>query len=56
MSALIEDDALLDDMAAALRAIRGWLMEVGEQHASLNAQALDDLLRRYKTERDYGEE
>jgi hypothetical protein len=52
MSRLVEDDALLDDMAAALKALRGWLMQIAEQHPEMDAGALDDLLRRYNAEMD----
>lgn len=41
-------DALLDDMASALTALRRWLMEVAEQHPDMDTSALDDLLRRHR--------
>lgn len=50
MSRLVSDDALLDDMYAAIRAMRQWLMHLGEEHPDLSAAPLDDLLRRYREE------
>lgn len=47
-----EHDDLLDDMAAAIRALRGWLMMMAEDHDDLDAGALDELLRRYRELRD----
>jgi hypothetical protein len=41
------DAALLDDMAALLRALRGPLAESRDQHPELDATEIDELLRRY---------
>jgi hypothetical protein len=41
------DAGLLDDMAAALRVLRGRLVDVGEQDSELDATGIDELLTRY---------
>lgn len=41
------DAALLDDMAAFLRVLRGRLMEITGQHPEPDATRIDELLRRY---------
>lgn len=40
-------DELLDDMARTLKALRGYFMEIAEQHPEMDTSALSDLLRRY---------
>jgi hypothetical protein len=50
MSHLLADDALLDDMAAAVFAIRSYFMQLAEQHPEMDTAGLDDLLRRYRDE------
>jgi hypothetical protein len=41
------DAALVDDMAAVLRMLRGRLVESSEDHPELDATRIDELLRRY---------
>lgn len=50
MSQLLVDDALVDDMAACLLAVRRALMHIAEQHPDMDTSAIDDLLRRYEAE------
>lgn len=50
MSTLVDDDALLDDMARALTVLVVWLTEVGFEHEGMDIDALHDLLRRYREE------
>jgi hypothetical protein len=50
MTRLIDDDALLDDLAAAVASLRAWLMIVAERHPEMDTAALDRLLERYTAE------
>ena len=44
------DAALLDDMAAELRTLRGRLVETSDHDSGRDATAIDELLRRYDAE------
>lgn len=50
MSRLVSDETLLDDMAAALLALRKYFMQIAEQHPDMDTSVLDGLLRRYEQE------
>lgn len=50
MSRLLEDDSLLDDMASALSAFRGWLSEQAEHYPDMDNSGLDEILARYTAE------
>lgn len=47
MRYLENTEELLDDMASALRGLRGYFMQIAEQHPDMDTSALSDLLRRY---------
>ena len=49
MARYLEDvEELLDDMARTLKALRGYFMEIAEQHPDMDTTALSDLLRRHE--------
>lgn len=41
-------EELLDDMARTLKALRGYFMQIAEEHPDMDTSALSELLRRYE--------
>lgn len=50
MSTLVNDETLLDDMAASVSMLRGYFMVLAEHDDKLDVEALDGLIARYTAE------
>jgi hypothetical protein len=53
MSRYLEtSDELADDMAACLKGLRGYFMQIAEEHPDMDTSAIDDLLKRHRALRE----